>query len=518
MAGAGREAMLRSDWAGAEEWFRQALTEQDSAEAHHGLGQALWFQGELRAAIAHHGLAYERYREARDPSAARVACWIAMEQLALNGDLSAAREWLERAASSVDPAEPSSGLGWFLLTRSALGPAAGPALGPAVGMESAREGAQAAIELARSLGDRDLEACALAVAGRALVDEGRIDAGMALLSTAMGAVSGGEVTDATAVADVFCLALEAAELAREFTLASVWVRDVARWYGESRCPFVAGKCRTTWASVLIAQGRWPEPEAQLVAAIRLYERGHRGLSAHALARLAERGFRRGALDEAEEILGQLEGRPESLFPSALLQLRRGQAATALVLLERILPRGPLTLGALPAVELAIDALLATGRAERAGEWAAKLSALAAGSGSRVLEAEAKLAEGRVAAAVGDLDGAAFLLSEAARLRPEAGTPLAARIQLELGRVLAAGDASGAILRAQAALAGFHRLGLPWEARQAAELLGSLGRGAGSPGAVGTAGSAPSVPAGVRLPDDPAVLTDVLAALEHGVTG
>ncbi len=493
MVSTGREAMLRSDWAGAEEQFRQALTERDSAEAHHGLGQALWFQGELRAAMAHHGLAFERYREGGDPAAARVACWIAMEQLAINGDLSAAHDWLDRAGAAVDGREPSPGLGWFLLTRSALG------VGPA------GEAAWAAIELARLFGDRDLEVSALAMAGRSLVNEGRVDEGMALLREAMSAVSGGEVFDATAIADVFCLALEGAELAREYGLASAWVRDVARWYGESRCPFVAGQCRTTWASVLIAQGRWPEPEAQLVAAIRLYERGHRGLSGHALARLAERGFRRGALEEAEEILGQLEGRPESAFPSALLQLRRGDPAAALALVESILPRGPVTLAALPAVDLAIDALLATGQVDRAGEWAAKLSALAGGSGSRVLEAEARLAEGRVAAARGDPELAALLLAPGARLQARAETPLAARIQLELGGVLAPEDPVGAAVRARASLAAFQRLGLPWEARQAAELLHTLGHGAGA-----TWPTPLLEDHRAALPPDPAVLTDVLA--------
>ncbi|HLI57394.1 MAG TPA: hypothetical protein VKY26_10250, partial [Actinomycetota bacterium] len=167
MVGAGREAMLRSDWAEAEKRFREDLTEHDSAEAHHGLGQALWFRGQLRASMAHHGLAYERYREAGDPAAARVACWLAMEQLALNGDLHSARGWLDRAASTVGE-EPSVGLGWFLLTRSALG------VGPP------GEGARAAIELARSLGDRDLEASALAMAGRASVNEGRVGAGIDL--------------------------------------------------------------------------------------------------------------------------------------------------------------------------------------------------------------------------------------------------------------------------------------------------------------------------------------------------
>ncbi|MGH2718480.1 MAG: hypothetical protein ACRDJU_07875, partial [Actinomycetota bacterium] len=428
-------------------------------------------------------------------------------QLALNGDLVMARGWLERAASPLEGSPTSPGLGWFLLTRAALG------AGPGAGSGAAQDAAGRALELARSAGDHDLEVSALAIAGRAAVNEGRVEEGMALLREAMGAVSGGEPLDATAVADVFCLALEAADLAREYALASGWVRDVARWYGGSPSPYVAGQCRTTWASVLIAQGRWPEPEAQLIAAIRLYERGHRGLSGHAIARLAERGFRRGALDEAEEILCQLEGRPESLFPSALLQLRKGRPAAALVLLERILPPGPLTLASLPAVELAIDALLATGQVERAGGWAGRLSALAAGSGSRVLQAEAKSAEGRVATAVGDLEGAAFLLSEAARLRPDAASPLAARIQLELGRVLAPEDPAGSTLRAQAALRGFQRLGLPWEAHQAAELLRSLGEGTGPTPASGARGAMPrSAPQGIRLPEDPAVLTDVLAAV------
>ncbi|MGI9033299.1 MAG: hypothetical protein ACR2HY_06395 [Acidimicrobiales bacterium] len=73
-----------------------------------------------------------------------------------------------------------------------------------------------ATELARSLGDADLEIVGLSALGLGLVCEGRVADGMARLDEAMVAATGGELKSLWSVSDVYCNTLLACERAGDF--------------------------------------------------------------------------------------------------------------------------------------------------------------------------------------------------------------------------------------------------------------------------------------------------------------
>lgn len=473
----GRAAMARGDWTAARSLYDEALSLNETAEAHYRLGQALWFLNDLQASLDHHRRAYTLYRACGDLTAARIAAWIGIEHAALGGDVSVARGWFARAGSVLDSTEGRESWmsGYLLLTRAMFE-------GDPVAQESA---ARAAVDLGRRLAHPDLEVTGLACLGQALVFLGRVGEGMALLEEAMAAVVAGELDDPTSVADCFCVMLATCEHAGDYDVADQWVRTAMAYTEERTCPFVAAQCRSTYAGLLIANGRWVEAEEALLGALRMYDAGHRALRVGVVARLADLRVRQGALEEAEDLVAGLEHLPAIAVPLARMHLARGDAPAAVAQLERVLPPGPLLLADLAPATLAVEAHLAAGSLDRAGELAERLGDLAARTGSPVLQAEARLWEGRVATARGS-GRAGPALAEAARLCPYPDSPLAARIRLDQAKFSSVLDPAAAVVHARAALAGFRRLDARREIDETLALLRSLGSPTRLPGRPGGA--------------------------------
>jgi tetratricopeptide (TPR) repeat protein len=73
----GTEALEAARWESARAAFEAALAEADSPEAHDGLGQAIWFLGDVDEGIAERERAFELYARAGDcDRAARAAVWV----------------------------------------------------------------------------------------------------------------------------------------------------------------------------------------------------------------------------------------------------------------------------------------------------------------------------------------------------------------------------------------------------------------------------------------------------------
>ncbi|HZK51229.1 MAG TPA: helix-turn-helix transcriptional regulator, partial [Actinomycetota bacterium] len=105
----------------------------------------------------------------------------------LEGNLAQASGWLSRAHRLLElEKDESAEQGLLLLPDAVLAAAAGD-------YASAEAGAARAAEIGARLGDADLLALALHFQGRALVKEGRVREGLALLDEAMVAVVANEV-------------------------------------------------------------------------------------------------------------------------------------------------------------------------------------------------------------------------------------------------------------------------------------------------------------------------------------
>lgn len=76
---------------------------------------------------------------------------------------------------------------------------------------TARDDARAALEVARSSGDPDLEAIALALLGLGTIAAGDVPEGMTLVDEAMVVVTAGELHDKTVFGDVCCMVTRASE-------------------------------------------------------------------------------------------------------------------------------------------------------------------------------------------------------------------------------------------------------------------------------------------------------------------
>ena len=115
---AGRQALEDARWADARAAFEAELARGGSAEALDGLGQALWFLGDVDEGIAARERAFEEYaRGGRCDEAARVAVWVSHQYL-ISGRASAARGWLARAERALEGAGACAGHGWVAVERA----------------------------------------------------------------------------------------------------------------------------------------------------------------------------------------------------------------------------------------------------------------------------------------------------------------------------------------------------------------------------------------------------------------
>jgi ATP/maltotriose-dependent transcriptional regulator MalT len=227
--------------------------------------------------------------------------------------------------------------------------------------------------------------------------------------------------------------------------------------------------------LLAATGRWHDAEAELAAAIRTFDVGHRALGVHATIKLADLRIQQGRLEEAETLLAGFEDHGAAMVPLARLHLARGEPQLARAVLEHALGADAApTLGQAPLLLLLVEAQLATGDAAAARAQVDQLAALAEQARSDLLWAQVELATGQVMERTDAPDAARHFQAALARLRSYEQSLLAGRARFELARLNAETDRAGAITWARAARATFERIGATHDADAVAELLRHLG--------------------------------------------
>ena len=318
------QALERADWESARVAFEAVLAAGESADARDGLGQALWFLGDIAGGIAMRERAFEEHvRDGRCDDAARMAVWVSHQHL-IAGRASAARGWLARSERALEDVDGCAGHGWVAVERARH----------AGSVEEQIAHARRAMEIAREHGADDLEVFALSLLGRAEVSAGRREHGMELLEEAMAAATAGRVRNVHTLAEAYCNLIEACAGAGEWERAKEWcemVDDFARTHATAP---LFGACRTVHADVLVAAGRWPEAEHALETALATHERYVPQMGAAAIARLAELRVRQGRLADAARLLAGAAEQPSSLRALALLRLAEDRPQVAAALLER----------------------------------------------------------------------------------------------------------------------------------------------------------------------------------------
>jgi DNA-binding NarL/FixJ family response regulator len=470
----GYEALASGDWSRAREMFAAALERTDSPEALDGLGRALWWLRDERAAIVHRERAYAGFR--RDGAyarAARIALWLSREYGLVYDNAAAARGWLARAERLLRDLTPGAEQGWLDLTRSE---AAGAAA-------AAASFASAALDVALATGDADLELRALAQLGLAEVTLGETDRGLTRLDEAMAAATSGEPATLETFADICCTLMVACERAGDGERPQQWSAVLDAFVRAHDHVTLLAFCRTCCADVHSANGRVDAAEAELELAVReLTAAGQRSRCIPPSARLAEIRVLQGRYDEADALLSGLEDEPEALQARVAVRIARGEPAAAAALLTRRIDEiGWRSLRAAPLLAQLVEARLLEGHVDAAKAASSALDLIAADGPRERVEALATAARGRIALAEAREDASDVLL-EAVNRFAELGARLdAARARLELARSLSGSSPHVAVDTARRACTELEALGALRDADAAASLLRALGaRGRAGP--------------------------------------
>ena len=470
----GYEALASGDWAQARDTFAEAVERTDSPDALDGLGRALWWLREGRAAIVQRERAYAGFRRDGDYArAARIALWLSREYGLVYENAAAARGWLARAERLLRDVAPGAEHGWLDLTRSE---AAGDAA-------TAAAFAATALDVALAADDADLELRALAQLGLAEVTLGEADRGLTRLDEAMAAATSGEPATLETFADICCTLMVACERAGDGERPQQWSAVLDEFVRAHDHVTLLAFCRTCCADVYSANGRIDAAEAELELAIReLTAAGQRSRCIPPSARLAEIRVLQGRYDEADGLLTGLEDEPESLQARVAVRIARGEPAAAAALLTRRLDElGWRSLLAAPLLAQLVEARLLEGYVDAAKAASSALDRIAEDGRRERVEALATAARGRIALAE-TRDDAADVLLEAVNRFAELGARLdAARTRLELARSLAVSSPDVAVDTARHARAELEALGALRDADAAASLLRALGvRGRAGP--------------------------------------
>ena len=438
---------------GVGPWWSMAMVDADADRELELAGKALE-AFDAQAAAGHLSAAIRAFTAAGDRRRAALVC-ARLGDLYANamGNVTAARAWFVRATRLIEDEPPCIEQGWVAV--AAMGCDVDD---PAVLLERA----QLALDRARQFGDVNLETKALADAGLARVQAGRVAEGMAMLDEAM-ALACGPADDLDRSGKSVCSFFTACYFAADFDRAGSWADTLRRQglIGKAAGPamFLSSHCDSVQATALCELGRWGEAEAMLVRAIEAFEAGMHMPSWHPAIALAELRIRQGRLADAEMLLLGKDGSLQALLPAAHLHLARGDLDLARATASRGLRAiGDDRLRAADLLAVLVDTELAAGDLAAADAACDDLVDRAEGLDVSGLQARVAALRARVLAAAGDIATAIGTMEAALDRLPPTGVPLLrATLLIELVRLHdRAGNRAAATVeagRAMAALAG-----------------------------------------------------------------
>ena len=252
---AARDAYGRHDWAAARDRFHAARAEGELAPGDlDALADAAWWLGDFDEASAVLGEAYRRHLDdGRPRPAAMAAIGIAVNHF-LRGDGVVGSGWLGRAQRLLrdQPEHAEHGYLLYLELEGALGGDPGAVVAMAGRVR----------DIGRRHADPNLAAAGDLFEGRALVRQGRMAEGMALLDEAMLAVLSGELGPGWA-GNVYCHLMAAFHELADVRRAAEWTEATSRWLdGLPPAVLFTGICRVHRSQVLARRGAWAEAERE----------------------------------------------------------------------------------------------------------------------------------------------------------------------------------------------------------------------------------------------------------------
>jgi ATP/maltotriose-dependent transcriptional regulator MalT len=386
--------------------------------------------------------------------AARAAFWLVM-RLGSLGERARASGWFARSKRLLDrDGRDCVERGYLLLPAAREHLIAGQP-------EAAYDAASEAVGFGERFGDRDLVAFARNLQGEALLRQGQVDRGLALLDEAMVSVTAGEVS--TLITGlIYCSVIQCCQRVYALGRAREWTDALADWCAAQPGITFTGNCLVHRSEILQLNGAWPEAiEEARRAAERISEKTDSRAAAGALYQQAEMHRLRGEFGPAEEAYRAASRRGLEPQPGlALLRMVQGRTDTAVSQIRRLLGATADRLQRARLLPACVEILLEAGDVDEARRASRELDETAKSLNAEVLNAMAAHARGAVALAEGDARGALGHLRQSLEGWQRVGAPyIEARLRVLVGLACRAlGDEEGARLELDAARAVFDELG------------------------------------------------------------
>jgi DNA-binding NarL/FixJ family response regulator len=453
----GREAAERLAW--AEAYTALSLTDQSSslaAEDLELLATAAYLLGRVEDCLGALQRAQQLHAEGGNPRrAARCAFWLTFHY-GSRGDLGQASGWFGRANRLLEQERQECAEHGYLLISAAYQQLM------AGGYAEARETLAQAAGIGARVGDADLVAFALYLQGRALVWEGRVSEGLALLDEAMVAVVAGEISPLVA-GTVYCGMIELCQEVAELRRAQEWTEALTAWWGKQPAMVTfTGQCLVHRAEILQLHGAWPEAVQEAKRALERFARAaDQYATGAACYQQAELYRLSGDITAAEDAYQQASRWGRQPQPGlALLRLAQGKTEVAAAASRRVVGETSETFRRAKLLPAHVEIMLAVGDLQAAGDAAAELTQTADAYGTPAMRAMADHARGAVLLTGGDAQAALVALRAAWQAWQELQAPYeAARVRVLVGLACRKlGDEEAAVMELDAASSVFARLG------------------------------------------------------------
>jgi DNA-binding CsgD family transcriptional regulator/TolA-binding protein len=386
--------------------------------------------------------------------AARAAFWLGLH-LAFRGETGPATGWFGRAHRLLQREGRACVEEGYLLL-----PAAEQQLGTGAA-ETAHATAARATKIGEQFGDADLSACARHVQGRALIQQGEVEKGLALLDEAMVAVTAGELSPIM-TGLIYCSVIDACQQIYAIDRAREWTEALAQWCArQPQLVNFTGTCLVHRAEIMQMSGAWRDAIEESRRACAVSQGSELAAPGAAYYQQGEVHRLQGEFAEAEEAYRQASRHGCEPLPGlALLRLSEGRTEAAVGAISRALREATDRLLRTKLLPASVEIMLASGDIASARGSVRELEESADHFRTMALQAMAAHGAGAVALAAGDYRSALPALRRAFELWFQVDAPyLAARTRELIGLACrGTGDEEGASLELAAARETFAALG------------------------------------------------------------